>query len=595
MSRIRLALKKPIIGVIGTQLLFAAVLFAADNKPAAQGKQPTTVFLDVNVVPMDSEIVLPQETVVVKQGRITAIGPSTSTPVPPDAEVIDGHGRYLMPGLADMHVHLEGRSDFGDAPLFLAYGITTVLNLRGRPEILNWKKEIADGRLLAPNLYTSGEFVNEPRVRTPQEAEEEVVRQRADGYDVIKFHEIVVDGRYVTTQGLSRAAYDAMNNTARRIGIPLIGHAPDNLGLQAVLEDHQSLAHTGILVSLYFVPSPTVQRLLRPWLVSLGVVILLGVGVAVAALILRLRGRQISFVPELRTALAAASLFLLFVLLWPTFGLLSGSMLFLIALSIVALLIALVTIAAGVRAVCGWHSGNRSVWIRLFSIILAAASLAFALGVGVAVDIAWRSGGPNLRAFAAKCHQAGIWVEPTLIVYQNLNSMNDGRSAELLSDPVNRYLPPKMRERWAGIPAYRPSIRERAMAFLFRRNLLFTQRVTGSLERAGVPLMLGTDTFGFPFCIADKSAHDEMELMRGSGLTPYDVLQSATINPAKFLGKESEFGTATIGKRADLLLVDENPLVNLETTRKPDGVMLRGIWLPSEKLQQMLASLDETH
>jgi hypothetical protein len=62
--------------------------------------------------------------------------------------VIEGHGRYLMPGLADMHVHLQGRAKFGDAPLLLAYGITTVLNLRGRPEILEWKKELR--RIFSP-------------------------------------------------------------------------------------------------------------------------------------------------------------------------------------------------------------------------------------------------------------------------------------------------------------------------------------------------------------------------------------------------------------------------------------------------------------
>jgi hypothetical protein len=133
----------------------------------------STAFVNVNVVPMDSESVLSGQTAIIQQGRITAIGPANSTPVPAGSTVIEGHGRYLMPGLADMHVHLERRENFGDAPLFLSYGITTVMNLRGRPEILVWKKEIAEDKLLAPNLYSSGEFVNEPRVRTPKEVEDE--------------------------------------------------------------------------------------------------------------------------------------------------------------------------------------------------------------------------------------------------------------------------------------------------------------------------------------------------------------------------------------------------------------------------------------
>jgi len=88
----------------------------------------SAAFVNVNVVPMESESVLAGQTVVTQQGRITAMGPANSTLIPDGATVIEGHGRYLMPGLADMHVHLEGREEFGDAPLFLAYGITNVMN-----------------------------------------------------------------------------------------------------------------------------------------------------------------------------------------------------------------------------------------------------------------------------------------------------------------------------------------------------------------------------------------------------------------------------------------------------------------------------------
>jgi imidazolonepropionase-like amidohydrolase len=82
-----------------------------------------------------------------------------------------------------------------------------------------------------------------------------------------------------------------------------------------------------------------------------------------------------------------------------------------------------------------------------------------------------------------------------------------------------------------------------------------------------------------------------MDLMQASELTPFQLLQSATPIPRRFLGKENEFGTVTVGKRADLLLVKDNPLTDLQTTRNPNGVMLRGTWLPSETLQQMLERL----
>jgi hypothetical protein len=551
----------------------------------------STAFVDVNVVPMDSESVLAGQTVVVQQGRITAIGPVSSTPIPSGTTVIEGHSRYLMPGLADMHVHLEGRENFGDAPLFLAYGITTVMNLRGRPEILAWKKEIATGKLLAPNLYTSGEFVNEPRVSTPKEVEDEVIRQKADGYDVIKFHEIVENGRYVTTIGLSRPAYDAMNSSAHRIGIPLIGHAPDNLGLQAVLDDHQNLAHSGILVALYFVPKPLIARLLLPSLFALGVVLLAALGMVVITAVFWFFRKPSPFGPQWRSAIVLAALSLVFVLLWPGWGLLSSSVPFLVLLSIVSLLILIFTLNASARAWRGWRDASMPLWAQLSVTVFAAASLAFTLSLAVWVPVAWRSSQPNLTTLAEKFHGARIWVEPTLDIYQNSNRMNEGRSAELLAHPVNRYVPPNIEAGWAGLATYHPPFKERVIGFLFRRTLLISEQLTGRLQDADVPLMLGTDTFGFPFCIAGKSAHDEMDLMQASGLTTFQVLQSATVNPAKFFGEDNEFGTVTVGKRADLLLVKDNPLTDLETTRRPDGVMLRGVWLPAENLQRMLENL----
>ena len=146
--------------IITGLLLLARVVLAGDPHLVGPEPKSVTAFVNVNVVPMDTEIVLPNQTVIVRKGRIVAVGPSAATPITPGANVIDGRGKYLMPGLADMHVHLEGRSGFGDAPLFLAYGITTVLNLRpASPEVLAWRREIREGRLLAPNLYSGRRLV----------------------------------------------------------------------------------------------------------------------------------------------------------------------------------------------------------------------------------------------------------------------------------------------------------------------------------------------------------------------------------------------------------------------------------------------------
>lgn len=93
----------------------------------------TTAFVQVNVIPMDTETVLENQTVIVEGDRITAIGPADAVTVPAGAEVIDGNGAYLMPGLADMHTHLAFDADPAFMRLYLAQGVTTIRNLNGLP------------------------------------------------------------------------------------------------------------------------------------------------------------------------------------------------------------------------------------------------------------------------------------------------------------------------------------------------------------------------------------------------------------------------------------------------------------------------------
>ncbi len=219
-------------------------------------------FVNVNVIPMDAQRLETDRTVVVQGDRIMAIGERGAVPILDGTRIIDGSGRYLVPGLTDAHVHLATdmpwaptRPDFGDAPLYLAYGVTTVINLGRSPEQLEWRRRIAAGELLGPTIYTSGEFINEPRVQTADEVAQEIAAQHRAGYDVIKFHEIFTRGRgYITTTGLSRESYLKMNDLARQLGMPLVGHAPVNLGLDVLLQARQPLAHLGMLSNIYFLP-----------------------------------------------------------------------------------------------------------------------------------------------------------------------------------------------------------------------------------------------------------------------------------------------------------------------------------------------------
>jgi hypothetical protein len=213
--------------------LFAVL---AITLPASVAQQIAVV--NVNVIPMDTERVLEGQTVVVENGRITGLGDARSMRVPPGAQTIDGAGKYLLPGFADMHVHFHGNppSEYPLLlPLYVANGVTTILSLRGMPSILEFRNDVAAGRVFGPRMYTVGPFINEPFVTTPDEVEQAVVEQKRAGYDFVKLH-----------GDLSREAYHRLLTVARREGIRVVGHAPRNLGLEAMFAERPAqyaLAH----------------------------------------------------------------------------------------------------------------------------------------------------------------------------------------------------------------------------------------------------------------------------------------------------------------------------------------------------------------
>ena len=109
--------------------------------------------------------------------------------------------------------------------------------------------------------------------------------------------------------------------------------------------------------------------------------------------------------------------------------------------------------------------------------------------------------------------------------------------------------------------------------------------MTKALHEAGARLLLGTDC-ATPFIIAGWSAHRELELLVEAGLTPYEALRAGTVDAAAYLG--DDFGAVRVGKRADLVLVEANPLADVKNAARRVGVMVRGRWLPAADLQKRL-------
>ena len=233
-------------------------VYARVANPAAQS--PAIAFVHVAVVPMDRERVLPDHTVIVSDGKITAVGPTSKVKVPAGAIRIEARGRYLLPALSDMHVHVEGESwnallspvakaasktvPFEDFLFpYVANGVTTVQVLSGTRELLPVRGQIAQGDLLAPRLILA-RMIDGPDkawppplsswVSTAEEARKATLQAKADGYDKMKVYSF-----------LSKESYDAIIATAREQQMDVVGHIPYSLSVEYVVDAGQKMiAHT---------------------------------------------------------------------------------------------------------------------------------------------------------------------------------------------------------------------------------------------------------------------------------------------------------------------------------------------------------------
>jgi imidazolonepropionase-like amidohydrolase len=235
------------MSVLTRALLALLSLIVAGSAPAKESPEPATgiAFVRVAVIPMDRDHVLRNQTVLVRDERIERLGPSARVKIPRGYKQIDGRGKYLMPGLADFHIHLRSPGEFIN---YLGHGVTTVAQLSGTyptaPDILGYKRLIAAGVLIGPTIYASGPLVDNapllPHTRaigvgvsTPDEARKVVGEQRAAGYDMIKIYQM-----------LKPDVYDALVHAALDQGIAPIGHVPQTIDVEhAMAAGQQLIAH----------------------------------------------------------------------------------------------------------------------------------------------------------------------------------------------------------------------------------------------------------------------------------------------------------------------------------------------------------------
>ena len=217
-------------GVLISLVLF--VCLATSNAQQVVEKDREVVFKSVNVIPMDREQVLQNQVVVMKNGKIQSVSDPKKAKYRKNALVIDAAGRYLMPGLAEMHAHVPPIGDLEPMKdvlrLFAANGVTTIRGMLGHPKHLELRTMINNGELISPRFYTSGPALHGESVKTQDDAVRMVKEEKQAGYDFLKI-----------LPGLTKDNFDAMTRTAHEENIPFAGHVSYQVGLWKAIEAKQ--------------------------------------------------------------------------------------------------------------------------------------------------------------------------------------------------------------------------------------------------------------------------------------------------------------------------------------------------------------------
>ena len=473
-------------------LLLATLVAGCSNRPLALAIVHATV-IDATGSPPK-----PDTTVVIIGQQISAVGPSASTPVPPNASIFDATGKFLIPGLADMHVHLTGTGEPAGSrkfilPLLVANGITTVRDMGGKVEYLTQvRSEIAHGSflrspLIGPQVFFAGPYLDgDPPGYQPSI----VVSNASEARNAVD----LLAGQHVdfikTQSRLSRDAYFAIAEESHKQHIRFVGHVPDRVSaLEATNAGQASIEHlTGVLLAC----SSKEDEL-----------------------------RQEQFAPDPPNETPEQ---------------------------------ALARSRAWQRKLLDSYSEER------------AAAL--------------------FRAFVTN----HTWQVPTFPIFVHLGFLTP--KTDLSLDPRVKYVPQNEQKIWQQGINGRLERRSEADFALREEIVARSLEVVGKMQAVGVRIMAGTDTAA-PNVFPGSSLHEDLAYLVQAGLTPMQALQAATKNPAEFLGQPNTHGTIELGKSADLVLLDANPLDDIQNTQKIRAVILRGQLLDRPALDGLLSSAEK--
>ena len=472
--------------------LTVALLLVSFALPSARSQQkpPQNILAisDVTVIDATGAAAQPNMTVIITGDRITKISKTDEAAVPKDAQVIDGKGKFVMPGLWDMHVHtVIGRLPELYFPLFIANGVTGVRDMAA-PDfgfVKQLRKDIDDGKLIGPRIV-AGQMVDGPipfwpglpiSVSDETSARKAVALSKDRGADFIKVYSLI-----------PREAYFAIADEAKKRGIPFAGHVPFLVTAgEASDAGQKSIEH---LEGIYFACSSIEPEIMKTMEEAV---------------------KDAKDEDQVKTSLLR------------------------------------VLNETGIRA------------YETYSPEKAAALF---------------------KRFAAN----GTWQAPTLVVQRSVAFLDD---SNFTNDPRLKYVRKGIREDWKNKDDWRLKNVTPERAALLKK--IFQQRleVIGAMHRAGVKMLAATDAIVW-YVFPGFSLHDELELFVKAGFTPMEALQTATRNPATYLGLIDMVGTVDAGKKADLVLLEANPLENISNTRRINAVIVNGKLIPRVSLDKML-------
>ncbi|HYM01196.1 MAG TPA: amidohydrolase family protein [Blastocatellia bacterium] len=417
-------------------------------------------------------------TAVLVGDQISELGPAVKVKVPSGAGEIDGHGKFLIPGLWDMHVHTIGPYYLG---LYVANGVVGVRDMGNyAAQIKPLRQATAEGKMLGPEIVCAGPIVDGPKpiwpfsipVANAEQGRQAVKTIKDQGLDFVKVYSL-----------LPRDGYFAIADEAKKEGIPFAGHTPMLVSAAEVSNAGQkSIEHlTGVLVACS------------------------------------------SKEAEFRKRFVDAG----------ENGAMSPSEL---------------SRRVTVEALDSYDSKKADALFKLF----------------------------------ARNH---TWQCPTLTVLRSFAYLDQ---PEFRDDSRVKYMPAFFKQFWD--PKYAPSLKNMTREDFNNQRLVYAKQlqIVGAMHRDGVKIIAGTDTTN-SFVFPGFSLHDELALLVKAGLTPMEALQSATRDAAEYLDRLDQEGTVEKGKKANLLLLDANPLDDINNTKTIDAVILRGHLHPKVELDEILA------